>query len=130
MPHTVNKILLLDDDPEDVDILEMALEEAFPEIQLSVAWDDHALSMLINTPYVPDLILMDLNMPLKLGKECLTEIRSSTRYSKIPVVILSPTDHQVNIEYWKENGVQKYYKKPTSFTGTVKLVTDLCNGNY
>lgn len=130
MPHTVNKILLLDDDLEDVDIFEMALKEAFPQIELSVAWDEHALSMLIHTQYVPDLILMDLSMPLKLGKECLVEIKSSDRYSKIPVVLLSTTDDQTNIEFCKANGVQNYFKKPVSFAGTVKLVSDLCNGIY
>ena len=130
MPHTINKILLLDDDPEDVDIIEMALNEAFPEIELSVAWDDQALSMLTNTPYLPDLILMDLNMPLKISKDCLVEIQSSNKYSKIPVVMLTTTDDQISIEYCKANGIQNYYKKPTSFTGTVKLISDLCSGKY
>ena len=130
MPHTVNKILLLDDDLENVDIFEMALKEVYPDIELSVAWDNRALSMLINAKYLPDLILMDLSLPAKLGKECLTEIKSSAYYSKVPVVLLSSTDDQVNIEFCRANGVQNYCRKPLSFAGTVKLVTDICNGNY
>ena len=130
MPSTIKKILLLDDDPEDVDIIEMALKEADPEIELAVVWDGNALSMLINTKYSPDLILMDLNMPLKSGKECLIELKSSAKYSKIPIVMLSTTDDQIDIDYCKANGAINYFRKPTSFAGTVKLVRDLCNGIY
>ncbi|CAN5812148.1 response regulator [soil metagenome] len=130
MTHTIKKILLIDDDPEDVDILEMALKEASPETDLMQVWDGNVLTMLITTEYLPDLILMDLNMPLKSGKECLIELKSSARYSKIPIVILSTTDDQIDIDYCKANGAVNFFRKPTSFSGTVKLVTDLCNGIY
>ncbi len=130
MSPTVKKILLIDDDPEDVDIIEMALKEAYPEVELALVWDGNALTMLITTDYRPDLILMDLNMPLKSGKECLVEIKTSEKYSKIPVIILSTTDDQIDIDYCKANGAVNYFRKPVSFAGTVKLVSDLCNGNY
>ena len=130
MVSPIKKILLIDDDPEDVDIIEMALKEANPEVGLAVVWDGNALSMLINTRYAPDLIIMDLNMPLKSGKECLAEIKSSKKFSEIPVVMLSTTDDQIDIDYCKAHGAQNFFRKPTSFAGTVKLVNDLCNGIY
>ncbi len=130
MPHTVNKILLLDDDLENADIFEMGLKEVYPDIELSVARDNRALSMLINSKYLPDLILMDLSMPLKLGKKCLTENKSSLKYRKVPVVILSSTDDQTNIGFCKANSVQNHFRKLVSFAGTIKRVTDHCNGNY
>ena len=129
MAMYLKHVVLADDDREDVEIFQLALEEACPEIELNIAEDGVELLNLLEAIPVPDLIVLDINMPRKSGKECLKEIRSKKLYDPVPVIILSTSNVQHDIDYCLANGANKYFTKPPNYTEVKKLVENICDGN-
>ena len=62
---------------------------------------------------LPDILFLDLNMPMRSGKDCLREIRSTPRLSGLPVVIYSTSDAEKDIDDVYDLGANLYIKKPT-----------------
>lgn len=129
MAMHLKHVVLADDDREDVEIFQLALEEACPEIELNIAEDGVELLNLLEAIAVPDLIVLDINMPRKSGKECLKEIRSKKIYDPVPVVILSTSNVQNDIDYCLANGANRYFIKPPNYIEVKKLVGNICDGN-
>jgi two-component system, chemotaxis family, response regulator Rcp1 len=96
-------ILLVEDNPGDVDLTCMALRDARTLNRVHVASDGvEALEFLRQQgPYAtaprPDLILLDLNMPRMDGRELLALIKTDPQLRRIPVVVLSTSDHESDI---------------------------------
>jgi len=76
----------------------------------------------------PVLILLDLNMPKKDGREALQEIKSSPRLQNIPIVVLTTSQSEDDILKSYELGVNSYITKPVSFDGLVNVMKAL--GQY
>lgn len=95
------EILLVEDNPADVRLTVEALKDARVTNRLHVARDGvEAISMLndaTGTVPRPDLILLDLNLPRKDGREVLQEIKQDDRLRHIPVVILSTSQAEQDI---------------------------------
>ncbi len=70
----------------------------------------------------PKVILLDLNMPKKDGRECLKEIKASPKFKKIPVVIYSTSSNPDDIEYAYEFGASSYITKPYSYHELIKIM--------
>ncbi|MGE6355317.1 response regulator [Flavobacterium sp. NPDC079362] len=70
----------------------------------------------------PDIIFIDINMPIKGGKEALAEIKSDEKLKEIPAVMLSTSNHPVDIEDTFNKGANLYIQKPSSFTGFVLIL--------
>lgn len=110
-------IYLADDDNED----RMLFKEALDEIgmNVSIADFDNGVTLMFNllnvTKPLPDVIYLDLNMPLMNGEECLNDIRNEPRLSNIPIVIYSNyADKSISDELQKK-GANLYLIKPNSF---------------
>ncbi len=107
MPRDQFEVLLVEDNPSDVELVREALAAWSSPIRLSVVDDgEKALHFVHRTaPYadapVPELILLDLNLPKKDGLEVLREVKSDERLSQIPVIVLTTSD--------RENDVKKAY---------------------
>lgn len=71
---------------------------------------------------IPKVILLDLNMPKKDGRECLKEIKSNTRLNKIPIIIYSTSSNPDDISYAYEHGASSYITKPYSYQELVKIM--------
>mgnify|MGYP003579274684 CR=1 FL=1 len=70
-------IIVADDDSDDRELFEEAATFADPGITITLARDgEELMEHLLNRSLLPDMIFLDLNMPRKNGKECLTEIRT------------------------------------------------------
>ena len=123
------EILLVEDDLEDAGLTIEALREGDVPCRVSLVRDGeeamqfmHREGMFARAPR-PDLILLDLKLPKKGGREVLTEIRADEQLQKIPVVVLtgSPTHRQILQE---ENlHVNEYLSKPVDneqFVSTVR----------
>jgi CheY-like chemotaxis protein len=75
----------------------------------------------------PRLILLDLNMPIKDGREALTEIKQDAALRSIPVVVLTTSEANEDVRMVYELGANAFITKPTSFSGLVQLMGSLCN---
>lgn len=74
---------------------------------------------------VPRLILLDLNMPRKDGRQVLSELKENPVLKKIPVVILSTTKNEKEIKKCYELGAVGYITKPDSYETFMKTITDI-----
>lgn len=116
-------ILLADDDPDDREFFEDAIAEVNPQMKLSLVKDGAELMKFLTAAEgnLPDVIFLDLNMPGKNGKECLSEIRESQQLRNIPVVIYSTTGSHHDIDETFKMGANLFMRKPTSFRDLVQL---------
>lgn len=111
-------ILLADDDLDDCFFFEEALEEFPLSIRLSIVQNGEKLMQQLHnkSEKLPDLLFLDLNMPLKNGFECLGEIKQNDKLKHLPVIIISTSfvNDVVNLLYKK--GAQFYIRKPAEFS--------------
>jgi CheY-like chemotaxis protein len=127
------EILLVEDDPGDVRLTVEALKDAKVLNRLSVASDGvEAMAFLrregrhANVP-VPDLILLDLNLPRKDGRAVLAEIKTSPGLRRIPVVVLTTSHDERDILQAYDTHANCYITKPVDlkqFLSVVKAIDD------
>jgi CheY-like chemotaxis protein len=119
-------ILLAEDDPDDQYLINEALEENQLNTRMYVVEDGEELLNYLNRrgKYqddqkwpMPSLILLDLNMPRKDGREALREIKADPKLRHIPVVALTTSQADDDIARTYDSGVSGYITKPPSFTG-------------
>jgi len=122
-------ILLVEDDPADVDLTKESLNQSEMNVVLNVVNNgEDALQYLRHqSPYekakVPDLILLDLNLPRMNGGEVLKEIKSDFRLESIPVIILTTTDNEVDILKMYDLGANSFVTKPDNFEHFKKVMS-------
>src|SRR6476619_5117578 len=111
MPY--QNILLIDDDVDDREIFKSALEKTTLAVECT-ALDNAvtALELLRTRQINPQLIFLDLNMPVMNGQQFLLEIKNDELLNHIPVVILSTSSHRSTIELTKELGAMDFFYKP------------------
>jgi two-component system, chemotaxis family, response regulator Rcp1 len=127
-------ILLVEDNPGDARLLEETLRDGPWRVDLRVAVDgDEALRYMRRegrhgAVAVPDLVLLDLNLPGKDGRQVLAEVRSDVRLNGIPVVIFtsSPADDDVLLAF--NFHAEGYLRKPVRLADLVSLVDRLALG--
>jgi CheY-like chemotaxis protein len=106
-------VLNIDDDKDDLEIFCDAIKEINPEIKCVAKQSaEEALQYLMQTDKLPNCIFLDINMPLMGGKACLKEIKKHQKLSTIPVVVLSTTANQREIEEIKKLGADFMSKQP------------------
>ena len=127
------EILLVEDNPGDVDLTLEALQEAKLRNNVHVAEDGEvALEFLRRQgPYseapTPDMILLDLNMPRKDGREVLREIKEDPDLKRIPVVVLTTSEAEQDILDAYEYRANAYIVKPVDldqFLRTIRCLED------
>ncbi|MFC6591635.1 response regulator [Deinococcus lacus] len=120
------QILLVDDNPNDVELALTALEEGGQAEVLVAGGGQEALDMLEGGTR-PDVVLLDLNMPQMDGLAVLEAIRKNSATSTVPVVILSTSDDERDVGNCYERGANAYVVKPMDFgqfQDAVKVITD------
>ncbi|MEZ4359043.1 MAG: response regulator [Kofleriaceae bacterium] len=116
MTHSIH-ILLVEDNPGDVDLTMIALEHGGVPSRLHVAEDGAAaLAYLEQGADLPDLILLDLNLPKKSGHEVLAEIKRSPTLQHIPVIVLSSSASDADIHASYALHANSYVTKPATLT--------------
>ena len=114
-------ILLVEDNPGDVRLTQEAFREARMPIKINVAMDgEEAIAYLRHqAPFQdstrPDLILLDLNIPKKDGREVLAEIKADPILHDIPVVVLTTSNAEQDIQKTYNLEVNAYINKPVDF---------------
>jgi CheY-like chemotaxis protein len=111
----IQSVLLADDDHDDHYFFRDALQHIRPQIKLNIVNNGVDLLDLL-TNYVPDILFLDLDMPIKNGLECLTEIRGNENTRELPVVVFSSTTRPVNIDTAYDLGADLFFIKPSTFS--------------
>ena len=125
------EILLVEDSAGDVRLTREAFKDAKVHINLNVASDGvEAMAFLgregkhANAPR-PDLILLDLNLPKKDGREVLSELKESAALKSIPVVILTTSASEADIHGSYQHHANCYITKPVDLEGFLKVVKSI-----
>jgi chemotaxis family two-component system response regulator Rcp1 len=122
------EILLVEDSPGDVRLTREALKDAKMYINLHVAADGMEATAFLNQEgkYAdvprPDLILLDLNLPKKSGRQVLEEIKGSSSLKSIPVVILTTSASDEDVFRSYQLHANCYITKPVDLDGFLKVV--------
>jgi CheY-like chemotaxis protein len=129
-------ILMADDDEDDRLMTKEALEEARLANEVRFVVDGEELMDYLcrrgkftdpaSSPR-PGLILLDLNMPKKDGREALKEIKADPDLKQIPIVVLTTSQAEEDIYRSYDLGVNSFITKPVSFDGLVFVMTTLAH---
>ena len=119
-----NSILLLDDDDDACSLFQDALREVDTTAQLKTTNSCRQLMTVLRQPgaNLPDLIVMDLNMPEQNGFECLANIKVAQELKQIPVIIFSTSAQREAIDLVYSRGALHYIAKPNAFGGLKQIV--------
>ncbi|MDH3600511.1 MAG: response regulator [Candidatus Tectomicrobia bacterium] len=121
-------VLLVEDDPGDVMLTKKILEDVKIALRLDVVNDGvEAMAYLRReAPYAeatrPDLVLLDLNMPKKDGCAVLKELQQDTALRSIPVVVLTTSDSDSDVERAYDLGANCYITKPVGLDQFAKAI--------
>lgn len=127
------EVLLVEDNPADVDLTEEALRSTKVRNNLNVVRDgEEALAYLRRQGRYadatrPDLILLDLNMPRKDGREVLAEIRDDADLKLIPVVVLTTSESEKDVLMSYELGANCFITKPVDLHQFINVVMSVEN---
>jgi CheY-like chemotaxis protein len=125
------EVLLIEDNPGDANLTKLALEESKICINLNVVQDGvEAIEYLRRKNVyakvtIPDLILLDLNLPKKDGREVLAEIKADPIIKRIPVVVLTTSGAEEDILRAYNLFANCYITKPVDFDRFVKIVRSI-----
>ena len=126
--------LMADDDPDDRLLIKEAFQESLITNSIYFVEDGvelmdylHHREQFSNSEIAPrpDLILLDLNMPRKDGREALAEIKSDQHLRYIPVVVLTTSKAEEDIMRSYDIGAAGYITKPVTFDGLVEAIKGL-----
>lgn len=122
-------ILLVEDNPGDVLLARVALEKSKFIVSVQVAMDgEEALDILhrrgkFTDAGIPDLILLDLNLPAKSGSEVLADVKSDEELKVIPVIILTTSQAEWDIIQCYKLHANCFVNKPFGFESFDKVVS-------
>jgi two-component system, chemotaxis family, response regulator Rcp1 len=120
------RILMADDDETDRELFTEAINSICPDCHIDQVKNGlEALGYLKQTRALPDLIFLDLNMPVMGGREALSEIKQSDKLKVIPVFILSTSSSQSDVFESYASGANLFLVKPSSYDRLVQMLRNL-----
>jgi CheY-like chemotaxis protein len=113
-----SRILLVEDNPADVGLVREALEEHQVQCELVVISNGERAIQFIQAldsdgAVCPQLIILDLNLPKKSGREVLKSVRAGVRCAEVPILILTSSDNQKDRIEAASLGASRYIRKPS-----------------
>jgi CheY-like chemotaxis protein len=127
MKNNSRLVYIVDDDPDDRQIILDAFVEHNPQIDyVFIENADALLESLYKAEFeLPALILLDLNMPGMLGLQALKEIRANKQYSQIPIIVLTTSTLHQDRRASYELGASCFLRKPDSFIELVEITDSI-----
>lgn len=127
------EVLLVEDNPGDVRLTQEAFKESRLSVRISVACDGveamdflHRRGEFVDAPK-PDLILLDLNLPRKNGREVLSEIKADPELKRVPVIIMTTSKAEQDVHRAYNLNANCYIAKPVEldeFLNVVRSIED------
>lgn len=136
MERRTGAVLVVEDDDDDFDLMKGVLDRA--EFEAPVYRVRHGEEMMDYVAGrgkyadrhewpVPDLILLDLNLPVKDGRQALREIKSDPELKRIPVVILTTSRNEEDVLQAYQGGANSYVRKAAHYASLEELVNVIWN---
>ncbi|HIA51943.1 MAG TPA: response regulator [Candidatus Melainabacteria bacterium] len=122
------KVVVADDDQSAVELLREAFERSSFSCELDAVFSGQQLLDYLRKDHAkdnerPSLILLDLNMPGKDGRQTLSEIKADPSLRDIPIIVMTSSELEEDIEKSYQSGVNAYLKKPSVFADLVKMTS-------
>ena len=130
------RFLVADDDIDDRLLISDAFAKCQPDFGLDLVEDgEEALQFLrrqgdyqdLKSAPLPDVIILDLNMPRKDGRAVLKEIKKDPRLQVIPVIVLTTSRADDDVVSLYELGASSFITKPISYENLCKVVSGMCH---
>ena len=126
-------ILLVEDNPEDVSFLQRALAKAGLSWNLRIADDGQKAIEALSAPQgvgasselLPSHVLLDLKLPRKSGLEVLAWIRAHPRWKSVPVIVLTSSEVNSDVQGAQSLGIDAYLVKPLTLKGLMETVQQI-----
>ena len=119
-------ILLVEDDPDDVELMRQALKDNEIDYDIEIInQGDKVIPHLEMCNKFPDVVVLDLNLPKLHGREVLTRIKSSMQFSSVPVAILTTASSKVERDHCLNLGADVFITKPSSVQGFNNMVASI-----
>jgi CheY-like chemotaxis protein len=120
-------IFIADDDEDDINLLKTNLVERNTQVSCTTFHNGLVLInyLLVNPDIRPDLIVLDINMPIKNGFITLHELKNNQELADIPVIMLSGSSRKDDINRCEQMGCHSYFVKPVSAKGFTELAERL-----
>jgi len=114
-------ILMADDDKDDFILLQEAAQKLGTPIEITYApnWMEIWRQLM---KQAPDVIFLDLNMPVKDGFECLDSLRQERKYKKIPIIIYSTSTSKTDIDKAYSTGANYFIVKPNTMDEIARVL--------
>lgn len=120
------QILLVEDNEGDIILTLEALKEARISNKIVVARDgQEALSLLYDNTFIPDLVLLDINLPGINGLEVLSAIKNDERFRTIPVIMLTTSSSDKDILNSYSNHANCYINKPVGLESFIDIIKSI-----
>jgi len=130
--HPPITVLIIDDDEDDRFFMQNAFEADSSATQVQLAVDGQAgLDWLSAADDLPDVVLLDLNMPGLTGFEVLEQLKQSSRWRAMPVVILTTSNSPIDQQQARQLGATQFITKPTTHHGLAAIAEQIrlkCTG--
>jgi CheY-like chemotaxis protein len=126
------ELLIVEDNPGDVRLLEEVFRELAADVHLSVARDGaEALEAIREATsggkLRPDLILLDLNLPKVSGHDVLSHLKTNPLTTRIPVIVFTSSKAEADVKRAYDAHVNAYLKKPSTLDGLLSAAEDIAN---
>jgi CheY-like chemotaxis protein len=123
----MKRVLLIDDDRDDAELFKEALFEINSSIVFEHYEDSKAgLKLLLEKQTdLPDLIFLDINMPIVSGWQCLTEFKKTEHLKHIPVILFTTSSQTKEKEIADELGAEGFITKPNEYTALKELLSSV-----
>ena len=133
MSNTSYTILYVDDDHDDLTLIAEAFEKYTSHLRVTHAHNGYECLQVLRKMHeqesLPCLIILDVNMPVMDGKQCLTKIKSIEEYKEVPVIMFSTSSREKDKTFAKNLGAD-FIMKPATFSdieALVKQFVDKCS---
>jgi CheY-like chemotaxis protein len=127
------RLLIAEDDEDDKLLITKAFQKCIPKENITCVGDGEELIQYLNKTSlaencifpIPDIILLDLNMPKKDGRTTLQVIKSHEEFRKIPVIIFTTSNLKEDILITYTLGASSFISKPSTFGELVKVTKEI-----
>src|ERR1700722_2925940 len=121
----MQSIYLIDDDIDDIELFRDALEEVAPSVSFQYANDGHEAvrSLTEQKSSLPDLVFLDISMPVFNGLQCLASFKKDEQLRDLPVIMYSTSSQESEIRKACELGALAFVTKPNDFRLLKRILT-------